>query len=530
MANLPACHFLVNGFQAQPQMGWSLRSIPSSYPCRCKDSSNLLARQSTTSLVYRETEKLSDNSRAQARSSSSQVLENFYPGTGEIKVFNKEGELAYLTSLQATQTSQFKLLMKSLDMLEDIFADTDVVRLEGDILKQLERLGALRYFHACLSRTLQSVPTKLVEELSVDDPVTGHSSKLIFSSGRKELRKSRRNRVSEKENGSSMQEFGLAVSDNMKPPKIIRQSGSRNKRQKVARNEAELCSSVKLVAELEKVRLILEEETGEAATLSSWAEATGVKKKELLHHLHYGWHCMDELVRSTRSQVLFIARNYRGLGVSFDDLIQAGKLGVLQGAERFDQSRGYKFSTYVQYWIRKSISTLIARHARGIRIPCSFSKGINQIQKARRYLSISNGNHPDDQEIAKFTGLSLAKIKSASECLRVVGSIDQKIMDGISIKYLEVISDTSMANPDEAVIRQHMVKDLYTLLNGLEPREIQVLMLRFGLKNCQRKSLEEIGVLFGVSKEWIRKIERGALTKLRNEDCLNILSHYVCTQ
>ncbi|KZV42013.1 RNA polymerase sigma factor sigC-like [Dorcoceras hygrometricum] len=449
----------------------------------------------------------------------------------DVQVVNKEVDSTYLTSLQATQTSRFKLLVETLDMLEDMYAGTDVVRLEGDILKQLERLGALRYFHACLSSTVQSVPAKLVEEPGVNDSVTGHSSKLVFSTGRKELRKLRRKRVSENENDSSMQEFGLeTISNNIKPPKLIRQSRSRNKRLKVAKNEAELSSSVKLVAELEKIRLILEAETNEVATLSSWAEATGLEKKELLHHLHYGWHCMDELVRSTRSLVLYIARNYRGLGVSFDDLIQAGNLGVLLGAERFDESRGYKFSTYVQYWIRKSISTLIARHARGIRIPCSLSKGINHIQKARKYLSISNGNHPDDQEIAKFTGLSLAKIKSASECLRVVGSIDQKFGDGISIKYMEVTVDTSIANPEEAVTRQHMVKDLYTLLNGLEPREIQVLMLRFGLKNSQQKSLEEIGVLFGVSKEWIRKIEKGALTKLRNEDCHKILSHYARMQ
>ncbi|XP_073307024.1 RNA polymerase sigma factor sigC [Primulina huaijiensis] len=502
-------------------------SFPSSYPC----NSNLLARLSAASLIYRETETFADNPLAQACSSSSQLLENFYSGTGETKIFDKEGESAYLTSLQATQTSWFKLMMKNLDMLEDIFVDIDLVRLEGDILKQLERLGALRYFRACLSRTLQSVPAKLAEEPSLNDPVTGYSSTLNFSTGRKELRKLRSKRVLEKENGSSMQEFGLkTVSNNIKPPKLIRQARTRNKRQKVTRNEAELSSSVKLVAELEKIRLILEEKTGEVPTLSSWAEATGVKKKELLHRLHYGWHCMDELVKSTRSLVLFIARNYRGLGVSFDVLIQAGNLGVLQGAERFDQSRGFKFSTYVQSWIRKSISTLIARHARGIRIPCSLSKGINQIQKARKYLSISNGNHPDDQEIAKFTGLSLAKIKSASECLRVVGSIDQKLGEGIGIKYLEATPDTSIANLEEAVIRQHMVKDLYTLVNGLEPREIQVLMLRFGLKNCQPRSLAEIGVLFGVSKEWIRKIERGALTKLRNEDCLKILRHYACMQ
>ncbi|KAG8375633.1 hypothetical protein BUALT_Bualt10G0120600 [Buddleja alternifolia] len=508
----------------------------SSYSCKGRDSSYFLARLSAASVLYGEAETLNDISRAHICSSPPQSLENYYLETRDTKMPNNEDKLAYLTSLQTTRASQFRLLMKNLNMLEDMFADSNTGNLEKDILKQLERLGALRFFYSCLSRTvisssffnLSNDSTELVEETSVNTSVDNYLGKVVVHSGKRELRKLRRKRILEKECGTFSPEFPAetASKNSRKQSKCSpgrMTSRPRNKRQKIARNEAEMSSGVKLVAELEKIKILLEEETGGIASLSNWAEAAGIEKKELQKHLHYGWHCRDELLRSTRSLVLFIARNYWGFGVAFEDLIQAGHIGVLQGAERFDQSRGYKFSTYVQYWIRKSISTLVARHARGIRIPCTLSKAINQVQKARKALSTSNGKYPDDCEIAKFTGLSVAKITSASKCLRVVGSIDQKIGQCINMKYLEITADTSMKSPEESVIRQLMINDVYTLLNGLETREKQVLILRFGLGNCQCKSLEEIGRLFCVSKEWIRKIERAALTKLRNQD----LSHYV---
>ncbi|PIN16833.1 hypothetical protein CDL12_10487 [Handroanthus impetiginosus] len=377
--------------------------------------------------------------------------------------------------------------------------------------------------------------TELVEVPSVDDSVDTHVGKVVVRSGKKELRKRRRKRTLEKESDATSIQESPSKTNSKDPlqPKVSsakNASKSSKKRQKIVRNEAEMSTGVKVVAELEKVRMILEEETRQIVSLRSWAEAAGVKKKELQQHLHYGWRCRDELLQSTRSLVLFIARNYWGLGVAFEDLIQAGNIGVLQGAERFEQSRGYKFSTYVQYWIWKSMSTLVAKHARGVRIPCTLSKVINKVQKARKALSTSNGKYPDDCEIAKFTGLSIAKIMSASKCLRVVGSIDQKIGDSISTKYTEIIPDTSILTPEETVFRQHMRNDIYMLLNTLEPREKQVLILRYGLGNHQCKSLDEIGRLLCVSKEWIRKIERAALTKLRNENSLKILNHYVYMQ
>ncbi|XP_012857954.1 PREDICTED: RNA polymerase sigma factor sigC [Erythranthe guttata] len=552
------------GLSVQSPLSTSTSSWPTSSSCRGRDSSYFLARSSAASVIYGDTETLNDTSRGiHVYPSSHQLLENYYLGgakqlkvalgkgssdslysllDSDIQIPKNEDKLENLTSVQATQASKLRLLMKNLDVLEDMFADSNAVRLEGDILEQLERLGALRLFHSCLSRTIKSYtsfdlsdgPTEIVEECArVNDSVDNHLGKVFVHSGKKELRKLRRKRTSDNESPTIQESPSKTISKDLQQLKFAiagRTPRSRNKRQKTARNEADMSSGVKRVAELEKIRTKLEQETGQIASLSNWAEAAGIKKKELQQHLHYGWHCRDELLRSTHSLVLFIARNYSGLGVAFEDLIQAGNIGVLQGAERFDQSRGYKFSTYVQYWIRKSMSTLVAKHARGVRIPCTLSKVINQVHKARKALTTSNGKYPDDYEIAKFTGLSVAKVMSASKCLRVVGSIDQKIGEYMTTKYMEILSDTSMPSPEEAVIRQHMLNDVSTLLNGLEPREKQVIILRFGLGNCQCKSLEEIGRLFRVSKEWIRKIERSALIKLRNEDSLKILNHYVHMQ
>ncbi|KAJ9701907.1 hypothetical protein PVL29_003915 [Vitis rotundifolia] len=282
-----------------------------------------------------------------------------------------------------------------------------------------------------------------------------------------------------------------------------------------------------LVANLERIRATLEEESGHVASLSNWAEAAGVDKKVLQQQLQFGWYCRDELLRSTHSLVLYIARNYRGMGVAFEDILQAGNLGVLQGAERFDHTKGFRFSTYVQYWIRKSMSTLVARHARGVKIPFTLNRAIGQIQKARKALYKSHGRYPDDNEIAKFTGLSLAKIRSAGNCLRVVGSTDQSFQDCWGATILEFTPDTSIKSPEEGFMQQCKRKDIHNLLKGLDPRERQILVLRYGFGEQQRKSLEEIGRLFNVSKEWIRKLEKTALAKLRDEEICQNLRHYV---
>ncbi|XP_078429065.1 RNApolymerase sigma-subunit C [Wolffia australiana] len=406
---------------------------------------------------------------------------------------------------------QFSLLMENLGDIEEMLVDSAALSLQRDILAQIERLGALELFDDCLS-----APNE-------DDP--GENSKLrvsqeVVRSGRKEERKSRRQRLS----GKAADGPVLARTSEREAP-ISPSSG--RKRLVLARNESRMSMGVKEVAKLEKIRDELEQRTGRVASFSRWAEEAGMAEKTLHQRLHFGWHCKDSLLRSTRSLVIYLARGYRGMGIAFDDLIQAGNVGVLRGAERFDSSRGYRFSTYVQYWIRKSMLAMVGRYSRGIHIPATMEKTIKEVQKARRTLSSSDHRYPRDADVAELTGIPLAKVRLAGRCGRVVGSINQKKGDAFNIKAAETMADASVMTPGEAVMREHMKNDIYKLLEGLHPRERQVLLHRYGLVDGRRRSLEEIGQLLRVSKEWIRKLEIAGLAKIRKEDIRKELEYYV---
>nr|QKY65023.1 truncated plastidic RNA polymerase sigma-subunit 3 [Passiflora auriculata] len=279
---------------------------------------------------------------------------------------------------------RFSLLMENLDVLEKSLADYDELKLERDILLHLRRLGALKLFNTCLSRRLQNsdildltnVPIKNIEQKNASGAHENLKAEVIVRTRKKEERKLRRTRASPRD--------GYKATSLPLPSKTIQNdhgnSGispaknslkSKSTRLTITRNEAEMSKGVKMVSDLERIRNTLEEETRQVMSLSRWAEAAGLDKKVLLQQLRFGWYCRDELINSTRSLVLYIARNYRGKGIALDDLLQAGRVGVLQGAERFDHTRGYRFSTYVQYWIRKSMLQTVAQHARGIQLPVS---------------------------------------------------------------------------------------------------------------------------------------------------------------
>ncbi|KAF5461654.1 hypothetical protein F2P56_017733 [Juglans regia] len=512
------------GFRLNLKWGFPIQShSPSNSPFRISSSYVPQFKENN----FSELEDMKENIRKRTFSNLHDIIE-------DAKVPVKENKFTSSTSLQACKATHFNSLMENLHILEETFVDSDVIRLEKDILLQLGRLGAINLFYTCLSRSLEisnfldlvDIPSQHIGEHKMRSVKDDHIGKKVVRSGKMKERKSRTRTL---ENAPlslpskvNQKHFGKPTVSSVK-----RGSRSRIRRLKIARNEAEMSRGVKVVANLERIRITLEAETGRVASLSCWAEAAGLDEKVLQQHLHFGWCCRDELIRSTRSLVLYLARNYRGLGIALEDLLQAGNLGVLQGAERFDHTRGYRFSTYVQYWIRKSMSRMVAQHARGIQIPYTLSRAINLIVKARKDLNRTHGKYPGDDDISKYTGLSLAKIRSAGKCLRVIGSIDQKIGDHNNLQYREVLPDLSIRSPEETVTRQHMRKEIHNLLKSLDSRERQVLFLRYGLEDCQPKSLEETGRLLHVSKEWIRKIERKALARLRNEEIRRSLSHYL---
>ncbi|KAG9145597.1 hypothetical protein Leryth_021545 [Lithospermum erythrorhizon] len=539
----------LSAFSTMPPSSSLMSSISS---CRAKGLLLDSEKASSSSVIYLGIKSAcSATLRTQTSSSTPEMLDNFFLNEAQMEIASGSASVRHnfkgheikmsseqvkllRPSMHGIKASHFCLLMKNIDMLEHQLSDLDVIRLEREILVHIERLGALSLFHECLSRTRKPDSVELPESY-VDAREDTHAScpvdrnlRKFVPSLRKKKKKSR-TRCSQESYIKSSQSFSESILKDMKTSMVARQrkcSKSGIYRLRVARSEGEMSRGVKLLNDLERIKEELEA-SGQVVSLSSWSQAARVDNKVLQELLHFGWSCRDQLLKSTRSLVIYLARNYRGSGVAFEDLIQAGYSGVLQGAERFDDTRGYKFSTYVQYWIRKSMSTLVSQHARGIRIPMTLSSAIKKIQKARKALSSSHGKCVSDSDIAEYTGLSIGKISSASKCLRVVGSLDQKIGDPSSSKYTELTPDLSIPTPEKAVMRDHMKNDVYKLLNCLEPRERQVLIMRFGIGNHQRKSLEETGKHFSVSKEWIRKIERTALEKLRNEDSLHNLKHYV---
>ncbi|CAN8254614.1 unnamed protein product [Cochlearia groenlandica] len=423
---------------------------------------------------------------------------------------------------------QYNLLGKNLLALEDTFVAMDSLRMKRDIMLQMGKLGAAEQFHTCLAKSRGSSITSCLADTENEVVNTTPKQKVFVSSTRK-LKKKERRLLTENDDRESLTIGPRPTWNYIDVPRVRRPSKYRKKRERISRKEAEMSTGVKVqLADMERLRTKLEEESGKVASLSVWAEAAGMDEKLLMRNLHFGWYCRDELLKSTRSLVLFLARNYRGLGIAHEDLIQAGNVGVLQGAERFDHTRGYKFSTYVQYWIRKSMSMTVSRHARGVHIPPSVIRTMSQIKKARKTLKTSHGiKYPTDEEISRLTGHSLKKILAANQCLKVVGSIDTKVGDCFSAKFLEFTPDTTMESPERAVMRQSARKDVHELLEGLEPREKHVMVLRYGLEDYRPKSLEEIGKIFSVSKEWIRKIERRAMAKLRDQPKADNLRYYV---
>ncbi|XP_006853783.2 RNA polymerase sigma factor sigC [Amborella trichopoda] len=513
-------------------------------PLKSKQPSIESAKASTLSVIPEETERLLGDCTKdfpyffgdiQNANSSHDITEEMKMNINKNKpdaslyVIDKaELPIAEDTFSNVAGLPHFSFLFENLEKIEGIIVDSGNARLEREILLHIERLGALKLFHAFLSRTLKDPKildvTGTCPEHAMVQPMDEQADGYIVSSGKKVERKAQRERALKKVTDEpivcsslkrvkkSTKSINAALTHKGHP------GNSKSRSHLRAQSEVEMSRGVQEVAKLEKIRANLEENLGRDASFSVWAEAAGINEKVLKQQLHFGWFCRDKLLRSTRPLVMYLAKSYRGRGIGFEDLLQAGSLGVLQGAERFDHTRGYRFSTYVQYWIRKSLSALVARHSRGVQIPMALNKVLNQTVKAKRALHQMHGRHPREVEIAEFTGLSLVNVRLANKCLRVHGSIDQRIGDNWGATYMEVTADTFIETPEKMVMKQHMREAIHEVLVNLHPREKQVLMLRYGLWDGRCKSLEEIGRLYNVTKEWIRKIEKMALEKVRKEE------------
>ncbi|MGH8002087.1 MAG: RNA polymerase sigma factor RpoD [Brasilonema sp.] len=293
-----------------------------------------------------------------------------------------------------------------------------------------------------------------------------------------------------------------------------------------ADEEIELARKIADLLELERVRERLSQQLARDPQDSEWAQAVQLPLPQFRYRLHIGRRAKDKMVQSNLRLVVSIAKKYMNRGLSFQDLIQEGSLGLIRAAEKFDHEKGYKFSTYATWWIRQAITRAIADQSRTIRLPVHLYETISRIKKTTKLLSQEMGRKPTEEEIATRMEMTIEKLRFIAKSAQLPISLETPIgkeEDSRLGDFIESDSET----PEDQVSKNLLREDLEKVLDSLSPRERDVLRLRYGLDDGRMKTLEEIGQIFNVTRERIRQIEAKALRKLRHPNRNSVLKEYI---
>ncbi len=251
------------------------------------------------------------------------------------------------------------------------------------------------------------------------------------------------------------------------------------------------------------------------------------RRHELQALIEDGWAAREHLITANSRLVISVAKKYMGRGVPFLDLIQEGNIGLIRAAKKFDYRRGHKFSTYATWWIRQAVTRAIADQGRTIRVPVHMGDQINKLLRVQHQLTQRLGRDPSVEELAESLDVTPQKVENMIQVARRPLSLETPTDDEEDSVLGDFIQDEEVPAPDETATYNLLREHLEAVLNGLPPREVRILQLRYGLLDGQAYTLEEVGRKMGVTRERVRQIEAQALSRLRHPAIRRKLREYL---
>ena len=286
---------------------------------------------------------------------------------------------------------------------------------------------------------------------------------------------------------------------------------------------------VSLLTAEQEVDLAQRIERGKAARAKLDAQTllSPHERTEVIEHIADGAQARHELIQANLRLVVSIAKKYIGHQLSFLDLVQEGNLGLMRAVDKFDWRKGNRFSTYATWWIRQAVSRSLAEHGRLIRLPVHLGEMIGQVRRTMQQLEQAFERPPTHEELATALGISTRKVKRLLTAAIMPISLEQPIGPDADTFMGEMLTDERDNGPMEIATQNMLYSDVYEALSSLSERERRVIALRYGLEDGKRRTLEEVGAAFGITRERTRQIEADAMRRLRAPDIGQRLRAYL---